>query len=147
MKNNKNRNQYLFALLVVFSVFIGISCIAASDVDHNSTIDDGSNVVVANDTLAPKDSSDSGIILDGNNDFTMSVRYNAGTGYHWEVSPESYGVVVSEPNYVQDHPGLCGSSGTAYFNVHVNSDSYYVKLVLVSPAGDIVDEVDSDMIN
>lgn len=147
MKSVKNKSHLIFALVAVFSIFVGISCIAACDVNNNATIDDGSNVVVADNVLEPKDSSHSGLILDGNNDFTMSVRYNSGTGYHWEVSPESYGVDVSEPNYVQDHPGLCGTSGTAYFNVHVNSDNYYVKLVLVSPSGKIVDEVDSDMIN
>lgn len=147
MKSIKNKNHLIFALVAVFTIFVGISCIAAGDVNHNAAVDDGSNAAVASNVLEPKDSSSSGIVLDDNNDFTMSVRYNAGTGYHWEVSPESYGVVVSEPNYVQDHPDRVGSSGTAYFNVHVTGDSYYVKLVLISPSGKIVDEVDSGMIN
>ena len=119
-----NRTNLIFSALAIFAVVVGLGCVAAAD--------DISSVA------AP--------ILD-NGDFSMSVPYNAGTGYHWEVSDETYGVDLIDVNYVQDHPNTCGSSGTAYFNFHVNSDSYYVKLVLISPAGDIVDEIDSDMIN
>lgn len=124
MKLNSDRllskTNLIFAALAIFSIVVGLSCVSAtSDV--------------------------SGPILD-NGDFTMSVPYNAGTGYHWEIS-ESTGVDFVDVNYVEDNPGLCGSSGTAYFSFHANSDDYYVKLVLISPAGDIVDEVDSDMLN
>lgn len=128
MKLNTDRllskPNMIFVALAIFSVMVGLSCVSATS--------DVSNV--------------SEHVLD-HSDFTMSVPYTAGTGYHWEISDESYGVDVDDINYVQDHPNTCGSSGTAYFNFHVNSDDYYVKLVLVSPAGDIVDEIDSNMLN
>lgn len=124
---SENKIQLALISLVVFSLLVGISAISASVVDDSA----------ANDT---------GVILN-NGTFTMSVPLTAGTGYHWEVSPETHGADVSSEDFVADHPGTCGSSGTVYFNVHVNSDDYYVKLVLVSPTGDIVDEVDSDMLN
>ena len=111
MKLNLNKN-IVFAALAVFSVFVALSCVAAAD----NGADDGS--------------------------FVMSVPYNAGTGYHWEVSPDSYGVELVSNEYVQDHPGLCGSSGTAYFTFDItDANSHFAKLVLISPAGNIVDEV------
>ena len=66
----------------------------------------------------------------------------------WKVSPETHGVEVSKPYYVIDHPSLMGSSDTVYFDIHVISDDYYVKLVLVSIITcQIVNEIDSNMIN
>lgn len=111
--------------LVALSLFVGVGCISAAD---NSV-------------------SDLNAVPDLNNDFTMTVPYTAGTGYHWEVSPETHGVDIGKINFVEDHPGCLGSSGTVYFNFHVNSDDYYVKLVLISPTGEIVNEVDSNMLN
>ena len=142
-----NKSRIIFAALVIFAMVVGVSCISATDSNQSigiddSNIDDGAVV----DEIS-QETSDSGAIVDGNNDFTMTVRYNAGTGYHWEISPETYGVDVNSIDYKVDNPHVVGSSGTAYFNFHVNSDDYYVKLVLISPSGDIVDEVDSNMIN
>lgn len=143
MKAIDNKSGLILAFLAVFSIIIGMGCIAAANADHVAA-----DNLFANDSGLAQNSSGSGIVVDDNNDFTMSVKYNTGTGYHWVVSSETHGVDISGPNYVADHPGACGSSGTAYFNVHViNGDDYYVKLVLVSPSGDIVDEVDSNMIN
>ena len=128
---NMNKNHLILAFVVVFSICIVMSCIAASEIDQKTLNTD----------------KGSGPIIDDNNDFTMSARYNAGTGYIWKVSPETYGAVVSEPRYVLDNPYTIGGSGTVYFDIHVNSDDYYVKLILVSPSGKIVDEIDSDMVN
>ena len=131
MINIKNKNHLILAFVVVFSICMGMSCIAASELNQKTL-----------DTQ-----KDSGPILDDNNDFTMSAKYNSGTGYMWKVSPETHGVYVAEPRYVVDHPGTSGSSGTVYFDIHVISDDYYVKLILVSPTGKVVDEIDSDMVN
>lgn len=89
----------------------------------------------------------SGVILDDNNDFTMSARYNTGTGFYWKVSSDSYGVDLISIKNVIDHFDACGSSATSYFKFHVTSEDYYVKLILVGPTGNIVDEIDSNMIN
>lgn len=126
--------QLVLVCLMAFTVLFGLSCISAFDV---------------NDTTVALDSSDSGLILNQNNDFTMSVKYTAGTAYKWEVSPETYGVEINrEYEAPDDHgiPGYCGGVGTEHFNIHVTSEHYYVKLILVSPSGEIIDEVDSNMI-
>ena len=126
MKNIKNKNIMIFALAVVFSIFVGMSCIAAAEVNQSD------------DSL--KDTG-FGPIPDDGNVFVISHAYTSGTGW-WEVSPETHGVDVSEPCYVMDPPDESGcSSGTVDFGIHVNSDDYYVKLILVSPSGDIVDEI------
>ena len=150
----RNRSQFIFVLLVIFSIFVGLSCISATDVDKSiSSVGDVNNLNLEKSPIdsaidnISEDSSDSGIIVDENNDFTMSVRYTAGTGYHWEVSPESYGVDINSIDYKVDNPKAFGSPGTTFFNFHVNGESYYVKLVLISPSGEIVDEVDSNMVN
>lgn len=118
----KNKSAIVLAALLVLSAFISIGCISASDVSAGPILDD-----------------------DGN--FLMSVPYNCGTGYHWEVSSDSYGVdLVSHHNEI-DHQGVSGSSAMAYFTFHVNSDDYCAKLVLLSPSGDVVKEVDSNMLN
>ena len=97
--------------------------------------------------LYNKTESLSAPILDGNDQFTMTARFNGGTGYHWEISPETHGVDLVDKHIVAQHPDLCGSGATAYYTFHVNSDDYYVKLILLTPTGKIVDELDSDMIN
>lgn len=121
MKLKLDKN-IIFVSLLVLALFVGVSSISAAD------------------------NADNGPILDDGN-FVMTVPYNAGTGYHWEISPETHGVEVNAIKYVEDNPGTCGSSGTGYFNFHVVDNDYYVKLVLISPAGDIVDEIDSGMLN
>ena len=120
MKLKLNKNL-VFVSLLVLAVFVGISSISAANADTCPILDDGN--------------------------FVMTVPYNAGTGYHWEISPETHGVEVNSVNFIEDHPGTCGSSGTGYFNFHVVDSDYYVKLVLISPAGDIVNEIDSNMLN
>ena len=130
MKTNfDTKIQIALISLVALSLFVGISCISAADIDANNGV------------------SNLNVIPDSNNDFTMTVPSNAGTGYHWEVSPETYGVDIGESKFVEDHPGCVGSSGTDYFSFHINSVDYYVKLVLISPTGEIVKEVDSNMLN
>jgi hypothetical protein len=119
--NLENKSLLIFSLLVVFAVLVSVSCISAADAD-NTCIEKGCA-------------------------FTMSAPYNAGTGYHWEISPETYGVHALPVKTVEDHPGTCGSSATAYFKFIPTSSDYYVKLVLISPTGDIVKELDSDMLN
>lgn len=168
-KKLENKSPLLLSLLIVFSVFVSLSCICAADVDGGEIISaeadggeiisaeaDGGEIISADadngDIVGAEAdggeiiSSDGGPILK-DNDFTMTVRYNSGTGYCWKVSDETYGVEVNSIDNVLDHPGACGSSGTQYFNFHVTGQDYYVKLVLVSPSGKIVDEVDSNMLN
>ena len=130
MKTNFDRKIKIALIsLVALSLFAGISCISAADIDSNNNI------------------TDSDANVDINIPLTMTVPQTAGTGYHWEVSPETYGVDIGESKFVEDHPGCVGSSGTNYFSFHINSDDYYVKLVLISPTGEIVKEVDSNMLN
>lgn len=131
----KDNSRFVLLALVVLSAFVGLGCIAASD----NNIDSATGIVA--------DISNPGIILDGDNCFQMTVPYNSGTGFHWEVSPETHGVELVSEEYVADHPDMCGTSGTGYFSFHVVSDDYYVKLVLISPSGEVVDSVDSNMIN
>ncbi len=138
----KSNSRIILAALVVFSAFAGLGCIAASDVSPDFIGHVASDI---NDTIAV--GHNNAPILDGNDTFTMSGRYNTGTGYHWEVSPETHGVDLVSQDNVIDHPDMCGSSATSYFTFHVNSDDYYVKLVLYTPHGDIAQEIDSDMIN
>ena len=74
--------------------------------------------------------------------FTITTRYNAGTGYHWEVSPETFGVELISQNNVLDHPGACGSSGTQYFTFKIiNEEDYYLGLIELSPTGEVVDAI------
>ena len=138
----KNNSRLILAALVVFSAFAGLGCIAASDMSSDFigpvASDMNDNITVAGDN-AP--------ILDGNNNFVMSGRFHTGTGYHWEVSPETHGVDLVSQDNVIDYPDMCGSPATSYFTFHVNSDDYYVKLVLYTPHGDIAQVIDSDMIN
>ena len=125
MKINFDKKlQVAFVTLVVLSLLACVSCISATNTD-------------AGDNSCP----------DRFNTFTMTVPCTAGTGYHWEVSPETYGVDIGPSKFVEDNPGCVGSSGTVYFNFHINSPDYYVKLVLLNPTGEIVKEVDSNMIN
>lgn len=119
------KNKIILASLLALTLFVSLGSICASE--------------IMDDVNSP--------IIDDNNDFTMSARYNTGTGYYWQVSPESYGVELISTNYEVDHPDTCGSSATAFFNFHINSDDYYVKLILISPTGEIVNELDSNMIN
>ncbi|WP_407432180.1 hypothetical protein [Methanobrevibacter sp.] len=137
----ENKIHVALISLVVFSLLVGISAISATDVNTNNTHDSG----FFNDATFVH-TNDPGIILN-NGSFVMSVPYTAGTAYHWEVSPETHGADVSFDKFVADHPDCMGSSGTCYFNVHVNSDDYYVKLVLIGPNGEIVNQIDSDMVN
>lgn len=152
-----NNSRLILAALVVFSAFVGLGCIAASDANSNTfghvANDTGfltdSGLLTDSGFLAEplSNSTNNGPVLDGDNNFVMSGRYNGGTGYHWEISPETHGVDLVSQDNVEDHPGACGSSATSYFTFHVNSDDYYVKLILVTPTGDIAGEIDSDMLN
>ena len=148
MINIKNKNNLIFALAVVFSIFVGMTCIAAAEVNQQVSDDSfATEINQSDDSLV--DIGHRAIFDDNNDDnidFTMSARYSASTGYFWKVSPETHGVDISE-RYVVDNPDRCGSAGTVYFDIHVNSDDYYVKLILVSPSGKVVDEIDSDMVN
>ena len=111
--------------------------------------------IIGGDSVAVNDinvddnslSDNPGVILDDNGDFIMSARYNTGTGYYWVVSSDSYGVDLSSIDNVVDHPDCTGSSATSYFKFHVTGDDYYVKLILLSPTGEVVKEIDSNMIN
>ncbi len=64
----------IFVSLLVLALMAGINSISAQDVNAN-----------INDTEADYS-------------FTMAVPYNAGTGYHWEISPESHGIEVISIN-------------------------------------------------
>lgn len=118
-----NKSHLMAMVLVIFAVFVGLSCAAAADV------------------------SDANQPLEKNNILKMSVKYNAGTGYHWEVSPKTHGVTLISQKAVEDHPGTCGSSGTVYYKFLKQSPDYYVQLQLISPTGEVVKEVDSNMLN
>ena len=142
----KNNSKIILALLVVFSIFVGLGCISATGGDGNATCvnDTYTTPFDVNTPFHPASEP----ILDDNGTFVMSARGASGsTGYHWEISPETYGVDLVSQNFVEDHPGAVGSSGTTYFTFHVNGDSYYVKLLLVTPHGDVVKELDSNMLN
>ena len=149
-----NKNHLIFALAVVFSIFVGITCIAAAEVNQQVSDDslatevnhsDDSLVDIGHRSIIPHNDDNN----DDNIDFTMSAKYVAGTAYTWKVSPETHGADVSAPRYVFDEPRYIvnhtdhrsGGSGTVYFDVHVNSDDYYVKLILVDFSGNIIDEI------
>ena len=149
MINIKNKNNLIFALAVVFSIFVGMTCIAAAEVNQQVSDDSlATEVNQSDDSLGDiGHRAISDYNTDDNIDFTMSARYNGGSGFMWKVSPETHGAEVSKPRYVLDQPLSFGGSGTVYFDVHVTSDDYYVKLILVGPTGQVVDEIDSDMVN
>ena len=83
----ENKIHVALISLVVFSLLVGISAISATDVNTNNN-DSG----LMNDGAFGQ-TNDPGIILN-NGSFVMSVPYTAGTGYHWEVSPETHGADV-----------------------------------------------------
>ena len=56
-------------------------------------------------------------------------------------------MAVEDAGLTMDDISFVGGAGTDYYTFHVNGDNYYVKLILIAPNGDIVKEVDSDMIN
>ena len=124
MKLQLNKKSQIIAVaLVIFTVFVGLSCAAAADVDAGSQ-------------MAPN-----------NNILKMSAKFTSGTGFHWEVAPETHGVTFMGNKFVQDHPKAIGTSGTLYFSFLKQSPDYYVKLNYMSPCGEIIKSVDSDMLN
>ena len=133
---------------------IGGDSVAVNDVNVDDNLNDCRSVLLdsGDDSAANDDSSFYGVFggnigIPDSGDFGMSVRFNAGTGYHWEISSESYGVDLLYVSTYFDHPDCVGSSATSYYCFHKNSEDYYVKLILIDPRGNIVDEVDSNMIN
>lgn len=121
-KKMKLQLNKIAVVLVLFSLFVGLSCVAAAEIDASQ--------------IGPN-----------NNVIKMSAKYNAGTGYHWEVAPETHGVTLMTKKYVQDHLNTCGSSGTVYFSFLKQSEDAYVKINYISPSGEIVKSLDSDMLN
>ncbi|MCQ2964144.1 MAG: protease inhibitor I42 family protein [archaeon] len=84
------------------------------------------------------------------NSFNITVKSNPTTGYHWELSDESYGVELVNHTFVSDNPALTGSGGadTFVFKVLQNAkDNYYAKIVLIAPDGSIVNSTDSNNLN
>ena len=130
----KNKCKVAFAVLAIFSLFVCLSCISAADVADDTLLNDNSDISV-NDV---DDSS-----LDCNDKipcFTMAARFTSGTGYHWEISPETYGVTLMTTNKVLDNPDLLGSSGTVFYNFFIpNKHDFYIKLVNLDPNGNVVD--------
>ncbi len=94
--------------------------------------------------------NDTNSVTRNEDNIIMSLRGESGsTGYHWVISPETYGVdLISRNNYLDNpDPRLAGSASTTVFDFHITSDDYYVKLILVTPSGQIAEEIDSNMIN
>lgn len=86
----------------------------------------------------------------GDNHFEIVVKSNYSTGYHWELSNESYGVELVNHSFVSDNSNLTGAGGTDtfVFNILPNSeDKYYAKIVLIAPDGSIVNSTDSNNLN
>ncbi|WP_296891270.1 hypothetical protein [uncultured Methanobrevibacter sp.] len=78
-------------------------------------------------------------------DFGISVRFTSGNGYHWEFTDDCYGVDLFHMSTTFiEHPD---DFYTSYCDYHIISEDYYIKLILIDPNGNIVDEVDSNMIN
>lgn len=95
--------------------------------------------------------SQSGPILDENNNFVMTVHANLSTGYYWVSNGgESHGAHVIDKQFVQDYnDGMLGVGGTYYFTIHVDDiNDYYFKINEVSPSGEFTGKsIDSDMVN
>ncbi len=139
----------LLFVLVFFAILVSFGSVCAADT--NNAYDNYAFGHLDQPTVPNNDdnslSDNPGVILDDNGDFIMSARYNTGTGYYWVVSSDSYGVDLSSIDNVVDHPDCTGSSATSYFKFHVTGDDYHVKLILLSPTGEVVKEIDSNMIN
>ena len=117
------KSQVMAVALVIFSIFVGLSCVAAADVtnvDHS---------------------------LEKNDILKMTVKCNPGSGFHWEVSPKTHGATLMTKNVVQDNPGTCGDSETVFYSFLKQQPDAYVQLALISPSGNVVKVVDSDMLN
>lgn len=128
---SKNKYKIVFALLAIFSVFVCLSCISAADSVDDSSLSDAGDIGLDDSSV----SCDARIPC-----FTMAARFNSGTGYHWEISPETYGATFMTSNKILDHPGACGSSGTVFFNFFIpNKHDFYIKLVEIAPNGNVVD--------
>ena len=120
MKLQLNKKSQIIAVaLVIFTVFVGLSCAAAADVDAGSQ-------------MAPN-----------NNILKMSAKFTSGTGFHWEVAPETHGVTLMSKKEVESHPRITGSSGTVYYTFLKQSPDYYVKLNYISPSGEIVKSINA----
>lgn len=127
--DKKIKNKYTIAMaLAIFAIFVGLSCASAADLDASD---------IQSNQIQPTDNH----VLD------MTVKYTAGTGYHWEISPDCHDVTYMFKHTIDDNPGTLGSSGTLHYYFYEQSDDYYVKLDLISPTGEIVKSVDSNMIN
>ena len=116
----QNKYKITIALLAIFSVFVCLSCISAAD-----------DVAL----------SDNGVTADGQIPcFPVCVTYTDGTGYHWEISPETHGATLMTVDKVADNPGCLGSSGTMYYNFFIpDNGDFFIKLVEYDPAGNVVD--------
>ena len=125
---SQNKYKIALALLAIFSVFVCLSCISAADNASDATLSDNSVDDSSVDCIQKIPC------------LPVAVSFNSGTGYHWEISPETYGATLMTTHKVLDNPGKLGSSGTMYFNFFIpNKHDFFIKLVELDPNGDVVD--------
>ena len=162
----KFKNNILLISLAVLALFVGLSCVSAEDgngthdfslgglenpkineikdlnLSEISPDDDASTFI--NNTAKPCDESDvihgkySSVDLDENNDFNLSVKYDANSDCHWVVS-ESYGADYLSHITVVNYPDR--TTGTTYYFFHVTGEHFHVTLSLFDSEGHLIDEV------
>ena len=131
--NFKNQKKYktAIALLAIFSVFVCLSCVSAAD-NVSGISSDINSAEISHGTHGSKIPC-----------LPVAVTYTSGTGYHWEISPETYGATFMTHHKVADEPKRFGSSGTEYFNFFIpDNHHFFIKLVELDPNGNIVDSVE-----
>ena len=141
----------VFLIIVLFS----LNSVYADENTTNELIKDNSNEFITIDNPnedAPAIAEDirEGIV-DDENCFIMIGKTGAGSGYHWEISPESYGVElvsiidIGSPRLEIDpitgrETIFYGGTSINCFKFHIISDDYYAKLIHLTPIGDICEE-------
>ena len=131
--NFKNQKKYktAIALLAIFSVFVCLSCVSAAD-NVSDVSSDNNSAEISHVTQGSKIPC-----------LPVTVEYTSGTGYHWEISPETYGATLMTHHKVADDSSLLGTTGTETFNFFIpNSHHFFIKLVEFDPNGNIVDSVE-----
>ena len=130
-KKTQKKYKMTIALLAIFSVLVCLSCVSAADNVNNVSLDN--NIVEASTV-------DHGSQIPC---LPVAVQFTSGNGYHWEISPETYGATLMTHHKFADDSDILGSTGTEYFNFFIpDNHHFFIKLVEIDPNGNIVDSVE-----
>ncbi len=166
--NLKNTSLFMFVIFMVF-VGLGCLCVVDAadvhsvDVDNASYVDDSigyldnntpiseSDVVVDEPSIIPSDDANSAVHAyydptehinyvvepDEDNNFVVTLDFDNKSPFHWEITQDTYGAYLDSTMSVVNFPDR--STGTTYYNFHVADDHFFVRMILVDAAGNVID--------